>query len=280
MALEKVSTILKNAEKKGMGVLSYNAFNLESISWLIETAEEQDQPVIIMLYPAIHNYISFSTFAAVTRSIAEAAKTPVGLHLDHSNSYTEILHGIKCGFTSVMIDGSSLPYEENVAVSAEVAKAAHAMGVDVEAELGHVGTASVRSDFLKRDNFTQPEKAVEFLSRTGVDSLAVAIGSAHGNYVETPNLDFDLLDQIKKIVTVPLALHGGSGIPDDQIRKAIRHGINKVNIGTEYNQIYYETISRAVAEGTVQHKNMMGIMSAVKPAVKAYIVHKMDLMKG
>jgi len=138
-----------------------------------------------------------------------------------------------------MFDGSSLPYEENVAMTAKVVEAAHAMGVDVEAELGLVGDASQIGDFTDASRFTDPAVAKEFVERTGVDSLAIAIGSAHGNYVSTPKLDLDRLQAIDKVVDIPLVLHGGTGIPDDQLAKAFKLGINKLNIGTELFQTFY-----------------------------------------
>jgi ketose-bisphosphate aldolase len=270
MPFEKVSTILKNADKKNIGVIGFDCFNYESIAWVIETAEEENAPVLIMYYPTFAQYIPASTFAAITIDLASRAKVPVGLHLDHCYSYPEILGVIKAGFTSVMIDGSSLPFEENVRVTAEIVKAAHAMGVDVEAELGHVGFASNKDDFVDTSRFTKVSDAVKFVELTGVDSLAIAIGSAHGLYVEKPKLDLQRLDEINKAIEIPLVLHGGTGIPDEQINRAVKLGINKLNVGTGYiNEHYYKT-----KEIMVENKSsamMVECLSTVKPEVKKFI---------
>ena len=239
MGFDKVSALLAAADKRGTAVIGFDTFNYESVAWLIDVAEEEQIPVIQMLYPGFKSYIPFEVYASTVRRLAEQVSIPIGLHLDHSKSYEEILQAIHAGFSSVMFDGSSLPYEENVAMTAKVVEAAHAMGVDVEAELGLVGDASQIGDFTDSSRFTDPAVAKEFVERTGVDYLAIAIGSAHGNYVSTPKLDLERLQAIDKIVDVPLVLHGGTGIPDDQLAKAFKLGINKLNIGTELFQTFY-----------------------------------------
>jgi ketose-bisphosphate aldolase len=194
-----------------------------------------------MLYPGMLETISAKVFASITKAMAKQVKIPVGLHLDHCESFETILSTIKAGFTSVMFDGSKLPFEENVRGTSEVVRAAHAMGVDVEAELGHVGFADNKSDFVNEDMYTTAEQASNFVAKTKVDSLAIAIGSAHGYYVETPHLSMTRLKEINKAIDTPLVLHGGTGIPEDQLRQAFKLGINKLNVGTEYFAIFYST---------------------------------------
>jgi ketose-bisphosphate aldolase len=241
MSFEKVSTILKEVDAKKTAALAYDCFNYESIEWLVEAGEELGIPVIVMLYPAMLATISAKVFASITKAAAKQVKIPVGLHLDHCESYETILGTIKAGFTSVMFDGSKLPYEENVRGTCEVVRAAHALGVDVEAELGKVGTAANVGDFKNEDMYTTAEQAADFVAKTKVDSLAIAIGSAHGYYVETPHLSMTRLKEINKAIDTPLVLHGGTGIPEDQIRQAFKLGINKLNVGTEYFAIFYTT---------------------------------------
>jgi ketose-bisphosphate aldolase len=241
MSFEKVSTILKEVDAKKTAALAYDCFNYESIAWLIEAGEELGIPVIVMLYPGMLDTISAEAFAGITKAVAKKVKIPVGLHSDHCSSFETILGIIKAGFTSVMFDGSSLPYEDNVRGTCEVVKAAHALGVDVEAELGHVGIAANKGDFENADKYTTADQAVDFVAKTKVDSLAIAIGSAHGYYVETPKLSMTRLKEINKAIDTPLVLHGGTGIPEDQLRQAFKLGINKLNVGTEYFAIFYST---------------------------------------
>ena len=241
MSFEKVSTILKEVDAKKTAALAYDCFNYESIAWLVEAGEELGIPVIVMLYPAMLETISAKVFASITKAMAKQVKIPVGLHLDHCESYETILGTIKAGFTSVMFDGSKLPYEENVRGTCEVVRAAHAMGIDVEAELGKVGTAANVGDFKNEDMYTTAEQAADFVAKTKVDSLAIAIGSAHGYYVETPHLSMTRLKEINKAIDTPLVLHGGTGIPEDQLRQAFKLGINKLNVGTEYFALFYST---------------------------------------
>jgi ketose-bisphosphate aldolase len=241
MAFEKVSTILKEADKKNTAVLAYDCFNYESIEWLVEAGEELQIPVIVMLYPAMLESIPANIFAAITKAAAKRVKIPVGLHLDHCESFETIMGTIRDGFTSVMFDGSKLPFEENVRCTCEVVKAAHALSIDVEAELGKVGTAANKGDFQNEDMYTTVAQASDFVAKTKVDSLAIAIGSAHGFYVETPHLSMTRLQEINKAIDTPLVLHGGTGIPDDQLKQAFKLGINKLNVGTEYFYIFYTT---------------------------------------
>ena len=241
MSLEKMSTILKEVDARKTAALAFDCHNYESIGWAITAAEELGVPVIIMQHPWLLSYIPAKTFAAITKSLAKKAKVPVGLHLDHCDSYETILGVMKAGFTSVMFDGSKLPYEENVRRTCEVVKAAHAFGVDVEAELGRVGIAANKGDFENQDLYTTVAQATDFIDKTRVDALAIAIGSAHGYYVETPHLDMTRLNEINKAVDTPLVLHGGTGIPADQLQQSFKLGINKLNLATEYLNLFYTT---------------------------------------
>ena len=241
MAYEKVSTILNEVDAKNTAALAFDCYNYESITWIIETADELGMPVIIMLNPGMIKYITADVFAKITKTQAKKVKIPVGLHLDHCVSYETIMRAIKAGFTSVMFDGSKLHYEENVRGTCEIVKAAHAFDVDVEAELGRVGTAANKGDFKNEDLYTTVEQATDFINKTKADALAIAIGSAHGYYVETPHLDMTRLKEINKAIDTPLVLHGGTGIPEEQLKQAFKLGINKLNLATEYFDLFYST---------------------------------------
>ena len=277
MTLEKVSVILNEADKGGYAVAAFNAFNYESITWIIEAAEEENMPVIAMLYPACASFIPFTAFAAIVKDAASRAKVPVGLHLDHSRSFEEIMAGIRDWFTSVKFVCSRQPVEDTVRATREIVKAAHAMDVDVEAELGYVGSASNIDDYADSARYTDAASVAEFVERTGVDSLAIAIGNAHGNYAATPNLDLKRLEEINKATDIPLVLHGGSGIPDEQVKAAVKLGINKLNIGTELNQMFIEKLQEAMDKNKCE--GMLDCMMEIKDKVKEGIKQKIRLLK-
>lgn len=279
MPLAREIGLLKDAQKNHYAVAAFNVFNLESISWIIKAAEAEDAPVIAMLYPACKTHIPVSTFSRIAKDLAEKSRAPVAVHYDHSSSFEEIMSGIADGFPSVMIDGSSLPFEENAGLTREVVRAAHPMGVDVEAELGRVGQASNAGDFTDASLYTDPKSAEEFVERTGVDSLAVAIGSAHGNYVAVPRLDMERLEEIRKAVSVPLVLHGGSGIPEDQIKAAVKHGITKLNIGTEFGQEFYHKQKAIMVENRCR-ETILACLGVLEKEMVGYVRARIRLLQA
>jgi len=279
MPLASVIDILRDADSKNAGVVGFNTFNFEEVAWIIEAAEEENVPAIIMLHPEM-SYMSmpFDAHAAMTIKLAEKARVPIGLHLDHCENFGEIMKAIKCGFTSVMIDGSKLPFEENVRITKAVVDVAHPMGVCVEGELGRIGLAANAEDFLDKKIYTNPADAKAFVEQTGVDSLAIAIGSAHGFYAETPHLALDRLIEINNKIDTPLVLHGGSGIPDDQLTIAGRNGINKLNVGTEYGHLFYVKTKEIMESGLSRRDDWMWCMDALKPIMKDYLKKKLHIM--
>lgn len=280
MALEKVSTILHMADAANTSAIAFNCNDFTMAYSVITAAEELQKPVIVMLYPAdqfTSNATGLAGFAATVRELAAQVKVPVGLHLDHCSDFDYILRAIQAGFTSVMFDGSMLPVEENITLTKRVVDAAHALGADVEAELGRVGFAA-QSDQENLDLYTRPEVAAAFCQATGVDSVAVAIGSAHGVYLETPKLDLERLDAINAATDTPLVLHGGSGIPNDQLEQAFRRGINKFNVGTEYFQLYYDSL-RAYSREFGDQGNMLNVPKYVQERMLAYLRVKLQLSK-
>ena len=239
MSLVKISEILKEAQAGKYAVTAFDTFNYETINWVINAAAELKTPAIVMLVDEMADYIPAAAFAAIARTLAEKSDYPVGMMLDHGHSFSYAMECLKAGFTSIMVDFSAYDFEENVKMTKEIVKVAHAMGVDVEAELGHVGNAGNLEDFADDNGYTSPELAKQFVEMTECDVLAIAFGSAHGNYVKEPSLDMERLDAIRRVVDIPLVLHGGTGIPDSQIKEAIRRGICKLNVGTGYDQAIY-----------------------------------------
>ncbi len=270
MALERAVEILKYADQQKKCVIGFDAFNLESIKWIIETAEEEQIPVIMMIYPGDRVMMPLSTFAAVTHDLASKVSVPVGLMLDHGPDFATCMEAVKGGFTSMMIDTSHLDFEENVRQTAEVVKTCHALGIDVEGELGHVGIASRESDYKNADNFTTVDNALEFIDRTGVDFLAISIGTAHGNYVSAPKLDLDRLEQINAATDIPLVLHGGTGVPEDQLKAAFARGINKLNYATGYKLKLYEVAKQIMDKGEIRPR-MSDLMMAMQEPMHDFI---------
>ncbi len=283
MGLERVSKILKMADEANTSVIAFNCINYDMAYSVVTVAEEVKKPVVIMLYPE-HNYGFNNTdlrgFAEMVKSLASKVTVPIGLHLDHSSDFNYIMNAIKEGFTSVMFDGSMLPLEENIRLSKKVVEVAHTFGVDVEAELGRVGFAA-DSDEENPDMYTKPEVAAEFCRKTGVDSVAVAIGSAHGVYLEVPKLDLERLEEINKATEKPLVLHGGSGIPNNQLEAAFTKGINKFNVGTEFFQLYYDSVLEYMKahEGEKNVNLLFEMSNYVQNRLMDYLREKMKLSK-
>lgn len=279
MALEKVNEILKMADRAKTSAIAFNCVDYTMIKSVISVAEELNKPTIIMLYPEHardKHWISPAVFAETVKSEAEKVKVPVGLHLDHCSDFDYIIAAIKAGFQSVMYDGSMLPVEENIVNTREVAKAAHAMGADVEAELGRVGFANTITDQSDEDLYTKAEVAASFCEHSGCDSVAVAVGTAHGFYKETPKLDIARLKAINTATDVPLVMHGGSGVPDDQLAIAFCEGINKFNVGTEFFYLYYQVMKEFCDAG---HPDFFDLPLLVQDRLAEYLRVKMQLSK-
>ncbi|MEG1448241.1 MAG: class II fructose-1,6-bisphosphate aldolase, partial [Oscillospiraceae bacterium] len=238
--------ILQAAHKGGYAVGAFNVNNMEIVQSIIEAAEELKSPVILAASEGAIKYAGGKYLAALVRLAAEEASVPVSLHLDHGTSFDKIIGCIRNGWTSVMIDGSHFPLEENIAVTKEIVNIAHAVGVSVEAELGRLSGIEDNISVEEKDSiYTNPQEAVTFVKETGVDSLAIAIGTAHGKYKGVPKLDFDRLVEIKKLLDMPIVLHGASGIPEEDIKKAVKLGVNKINIDTDVRQAFTDGVHKA-----------------------------------
>lgn len=233
MAFVTTKQLLLDAQQGGYAVGAFNVENMEMVQAVVAAAEELQSPVIIQTTPSTVKYASLSYFYSNVRVAAEAASVPVVMHLDHGSSFELAMQALRTGYTSIMIDGSHGTFEENIAVSKAVADACHPSGIPVEAELGKVGGKEDDLEGGEGNPYTDPQEAKSFVEATGIDSLAVAIGTAHGVYKGTPKLDVERLSEIRKAVTIPLVLHGTSGVPDEAVKECIRCGICKVNYATD-----------------------------------------------
>lgn len=277
MSLVKVNELLQHATEHHYGVAAINTINYETISCAIAAAEAERVPVIIQFYPGFDQYIPLSHIAYMAKDLARKASVPVAVHLDHSASYEIAVGGIRDGFPSVMVDGSARPFEENLAMTKAVVETAAVFGVDVEAELGHVGNAQILDDLTNADHLTDPDKAVEFVEKTGCGSLAIAVGNAHGNYIQTPNLNFDRIRELRKAVSIPLVLHGCSGIPDEQMQEAVNLGLSKFNIATEYFTAMYRSLDQGI-EASGHDGNGVQLLFTARQDMIDFVASKMRLL--
>ena len=247
MPLVTSEKMLADAQKGGYAVGAFNVENMEMVKAVIAAAEELHAPVMLQTTPSTIKYGTLETYYAIVAAEAKKAAVPVCLHLDHGSSFELAVQVLKAGYTSVMIDGSHEDLEGNIAVSKRVADVAKACGIPVEAELGKVGG---KEDDLEAeaDTNTDPMEAKEFVERTGVTSLAVAIGTAHGFYKGTPVLDKERVSEIRKVVSIPLVLHGASGLSDDEVRDCVRRVICKVNFATELRAAYTAAGKKLIEE--------------------------------
>lgn len=233
MSLVTTKELLLDAQKNGYAVGAFNVENMEMVQAVVAAAEELKSPVIMQTTPSTVKYASPEMFYANVAVAAKDASVPVVMHLDHGSSFELAVHAFRAGYTSIMIDGSHSVFEENIAITKSVVDVCHAGNVPVEAELGKVGGKEDDLDGGNGGGYTVPSEAVEFVEKTGIDSLAVAIGTAHGVYKGTPKLDVERLSEIREVVSIPLVLHGTSGVPDEAVKECIRRGICKVNYATD-----------------------------------------------
>ncbi|KJR95964.1 MAG: tagatose-bisphosphate aldolase [Peptococcaceae bacterium BRH_c4a] len=249
MSFVSVDDLLKGAEAGGYAVGAFNCNNMEIVQAIVRAAEAEKAPVIMQASQGAIKYAGINFIVAMAREAASSVKVPVALHLDHGTGFDQIMWCIRSGFSSVMIDGSKKPLEENIALTSQVIRCAYPLGISVEAELGKIGGTEDDITVSEREAmFTDPKEVRYFVEKTGVGSLAVAIGTAHGRYRGEPKLDFERLKQIRALVDIPIVLHGSSGVPDDQIAEAIRLGVRKVNIDTNIREAFVDAVRRAVAQ--------------------------------
>ena len=271
--------MLEKAREGKYAVGLFNAVNVEMARAIIETAEELNAPVIVGTAEVLLPAMNLERVAEYLVPMAKKAKVPVCVHYDHGLTFEKCMEALQLGFSSVMYDCSTDSYEDNVAKVAEMVKICHAMGASVEGELGHVGDnegSAEGSDHLLDPSafFTDVSMARDFVERTGVDALAVAVGNAHGDYKFPPKLDFDRISDIADRTGVPLVLHGGSGLSDSDFRTAVQRGICKVNIFTDIDKAGKAGIEEGIAAGA---KTLMGLIPYSIAAMKKVVANKMEL---
>jgi ketose-bisphosphate aldolase len=279
MSLVTLTSVLYAAAKENYAVGSFNFFGLENLQGIIEAAAEKRSPVSVQISTGTVKHIGEKCTSKMVEGISDDYGTPVVLHLDHATDYDMVRRCIDNGFSSVMIDASNRPFNENVEITARVVEYAMKYGVSVEAELGHVGG---NEDGISTDErqafFTDPPKALEFARATGINALAVAVGSVHGFYKELPKLDFDRIKEIHKLLPdIPLVLHGGTGIPDEDIRRSILLGIRKINIGTELWYCGYGNVMKKNAALMPENGDPRKVMVKVREESKVIVEKKIDV---
>ena len=273
--LVNMNDVLLPAKKGGYGVGFFNAVNVEMARAIIETAEELRAPVMVGTAEILLPAMELTRVAEYLIPMAEKVSVPVCVHYDHGLTFERCMQALELGFTSIMYDCSTAPYEENIEKVTEMVKICHAMGRTVEGELGHVGdNAGAGKLENPSDYFTDPETAADFVKRTGVDSLAVAVGNAHGDYAFPPKLDFDRIRVIAEKTGIPLVLHGGSGLSDTDFKTAVKEGVAKVNIFTDIDKAGKCGIEAALAAG---EKSMMGLIPYEIDAMKEVVRDKILL---
>ena len=270
--------ILLDAQKNKYAVGAFNVENMEMVLAVVSAAEETRSPIIMQTTPGTLKFAGADMYFANIKAAAQKASVPVACHLDHGNTFALAVQAFHAGYTSIMIDGSKLPLEENIALTKSVVDVCHAANIPVEAELGRVGGKEDDLDNTHTVNpYTDPDEAAEFVERTGCDFLAVGIGTAHGVYKGTPQVNFDVLGKIRELVSIPLVLHGTSGVPDDQVIQCVSMGMCKVNYATDLRIAYTRGVKEYLA----------GNPSAFDPKkygafgideVKRYVVGRMKVL--
>jgi fructose-bisphosphate aldolase class II len=263
--------LLKAAREEGYAVGQFNFHGFDGLDAILKAAEEKKSPVIVGPL-----FIPPRAIAAMVRELAADSSIPIALTLDHGHSFEQCDECVRAGYSDVMLDTSALPFEDNVRECRRVVEAAHAAGVGVEGEIGHVGMGEDYEDFSTVSaNFTRPDEAARYVEQSGVDAVAVAVGTAHGHYKGEPKLDFKRLEEIRDAVSAPLVLHGGSGVSDDDFRKAIRSGISKVNIYTHLADAALEAVRNQFNDPDIKH--FFQLQYASGRAIKTIVEHYMDV---
>ena len=273
MSLVTTKELLLDAQKNGYAVGAFNVENMEMVQAVVAAAEELHAPVILQTTPSTVKYADPEYYFANVKVAAEKASVPVAMHLDHGDSFELAMRAYRAGYTSIMIDGSHGTLEENIALSKSVADVCHSAGVPVEAELGKVGGKEDDLDGGEGNPYTDPQEAKTFVEASGVDFLAVAIGTAHGVYKGVPKLDKERLSEIRKVVSIPLVLHGTSGVPDEDVKDCISRGICKVNYATDLRIAFTNGVKRVLTEkpDTYDPKKYS---AAGREEVKKYVMDK------
>lgn len=272
--LVNLKEILNIAEEGGFAIPAFNVYNMETVMGVLKAAEESRAPIIMQVYPRLMKEETGYFLSPIIKAAAEKATVPVCFHLDHGPSELETTRSLRYGATGIMLDGSKLPFEENIALTKKVAETCSYLDVQVEGELGHVGSTSDED----MDEFTTPEDAKTFINETGVVCLAVAVGTAHGRYKKPPKLDIERIKSIREATNnTALVLHGGSGVPDEEIKNAVKAGIRKMNFATDICYAFLD----CCAEELIKPDRPVAVDTFMKKpidAVKDYAISRIKLV--
>jgi len=273
--LSSTQELLKTAHRNAYAIGAFNVYNLEGVKAVVNAAEATRSPVMLQLHPSAVKYGKLP-LVALCLEAAKSSNVPIAVHLDHSTSASDIRLSLQAGVRSIMADGSPMPYEQNLEFTRSMTQLAHAYGAVVEAEIGRIsGTEDGLTVAQKEAKMTNPDQALEFVVQTQVDALAVTIGNVHGEYKSPPQLDFARLDRIRRLIDIPLVLHGASGLPESIISQSIQLGVCKFNVNTEVRQAYMQALKDEIC-GTSQ-KDLLEIAAAAIAAMQEAIAQKLHL---
>ncbi|MEH7245425.1 class II fructose-bisphosphate aldolase [Neobacillus niacini] len=271
--LVNTKDILTDAQKGQYAVAAFNVYNLETAQAAIQVSEREGTPVIIALGERYFPTVDVEGFSSMIKAMAEKVKVPVSLHLDHAYEKKSIIRAIRCGFNSVMYDGSKYSLEQNIHFTKEIVEIAHMAGVSVEAEIGSTARGAFSDEEEGNGTLTDPDSAKVFVAETNVDFLAASIGTVHGMYKGEPKIDLALLEKIRQTVGIPLVLHGGSGTPEDTLKKAIQLGICKVNVNTEISMAAVAFLQKYTEKKQMAHLStiMSDMQQAMEPVMTKFV---------
>lgn len=278
--LLNMKELLDVANEHNFAVPAFNISDYSMLNTVFESGEEKKAPIIIAIHPDELGHLGDDVMSSIIQK-AQKSPIPVCIHLDHGDNFGQIIRAIQLGFTSVMIDGSSLPFEENIKLCKKIVEAAHLADVSVEGELGTIGSTDSEAEAgASTIIYTDPDDAVQFVRETGIDTLAIAIGTSHGLYPKgmVPKLQLELLKEIKSKLRIPLVLHGGSNNPDKEIAEAVKLGVNKINISSDIKAAYYEKMRDVLKDPSLREPNT--IQPACMAAMKNVANQKIELFQA
>lgn len=270
--------LLAVGKEHQFAVPAFNICSFDMLKAIMEEVEANNAPVILEIHPDEIEYLG-DNFVATVREYAHRSKVPVVIHMDHGGTIKDVMRAIRNGYTSVMIDASRASYEENVALTKQVVELAHKVGVSVEAELGTIGNNGSAEGGADTIIYTDPDQAEDFVQRTGIDTLAVAIGTAHGLYPKDkkPELNMPLLKELNKRLDIPFVLHGGSGNPDKEVNESIQYGVRKVNLSSDLKSVFFEEVRRVLVDNPAMYEPNQVYPSA-NEKVKEVVRHKLHIL--
>ncbi|MBF2562814.1 ketose-bisphosphate aldolase [Listeria seeligeri] len=276
--LYTMKDLLEVGKKHQFAVPAFNICSFDMLKAVMEQVEESNAPVIIEIHPDEIAYLG-DNFVATVREYALRSKVPVVIHMDHGGTIQDVMRAIRNGYTSVMIDASRASYEDNIALTKEVVLLAHKVGVSVEAELGTIGNNGSAEGGADTIVYTDPNQAEDFVKRTGIDTLAVAIGTAHGLYPKDkkPELNMPLLKELNKRLDIPFVLHGGSGNPDKEVSESVQYGVRKVNLSSDLKSVFFEEIRQVLTKNPGMYEPNQVYPSA-NEKVKEVVRHKLNIL--